>query len=82
METRLFEEAKKSKVLLNGFGSVLIMLLMMILGQLIGVFLISFLSMAIYGINKGGLRLYEFISTTEGQLYSFIFPSKPTYTGI
>lgn len=65
-EPVLFEEAKKSKVLLNGVISVVLLLLMMIVGQIIGVIILEI-------IRSTVVELGIFIEILE-LILSFLFP--------
>lgn len=66
----LFEEARKSKVLLNGILSTVISFLMIIIGQLIGGILLAIVGASLVGMEN----LMEFVNGILGKLLLFVFP--------
>ena len=77
----LFEEAKKSKVLLNGLLSTVIMFLMIFIGQVMGGIFISIIigmKHGVEGVRYGAEhlaeQLMEFSIGPIGLILTFIFP--------
>lgn len=73
-EFNLFEEARKSRVLLNGVLSTLVLFLMLYIGQIIGGIFFTIIGAIKVGSGVGTLELYEFSSKPMVALLACIFP--------
>jgi len=70
----LFEEAKESKVLLNGVLSTIIMFVMIFIGQIIGGVWVGIAGILKYGADNVADHLMEFTVGPVGLALTFLFP--------
>lgn len=74
LNSKLFNKAKESKVLLKGLIPAVIMAAMMYVGSLLGMILIFIISLLFHGSARGLELARTFLDSTHGMLINFIFP--------